>query len=184
MADRFAFDELHYTGRVVEVHRVGVAMPDGAILARDLVRCRPAVTILPILDDGSMVLIRNRRYAVNENLLELPAGGVEVEEDPISAARRELLEETGFRAGHLECLGSFYTAPGALDEKIHAFLATRVVCGAAEPEPYEQITVETYRPERLRQMVASGEIHDAKTIATLGLYWLGPGPTDAKTQEA
>jgi ADP-ribose pyrophosphatase len=184
MADRFAFDELHYRGRVVEVHRVGVVMPDGTVLGRDLVRCRPAVTILPILDDGSLVLIRNQRYAVDENLLELPAGGVEVEEDVLSAARRELLEETGCRAANLELLGSFYTAPGALDEKMHAFLATGITRGAPRAEPYEQIRVETFRQGRVRQMVASGEIHDAKTIATLGLYWLDLAPTESKTQEA
>ncbi len=173
MTDRFAFDELHYSGRVVEVHRVGVRMPDGNVLPRDLVHCRPAVTILPVLEDGEILLIRNERYAVNENLLELPAGGVEIEEDPLAGARRELLEETGCRAARLELLGSFYTAPGALDEKMHAYLATGITRGPARLEPYERITVESYSDEQIRRMVRSGEIHDAKTIAVLGLYWLG-----------
>jgi ADP-ribose pyrophosphatase len=169
---KYAFDEVHYRGRVVEVHRVGVTMPDGKVLARDLVRCRPAVCILPVLDDGSIVLIRNQRYAVDENLLELPAGGVEVEEDTRLGAQRELLEETGCTAEAMELLGTFFTAPGALDEKMHAYLASGVDRGPQQLEPYERITVETYTDAQVRRMVADGTIHDAKTIATLGLYWL------------
>jgi ADP-ribose pyrophosphatase len=169
---KYAFDEIHYRGRVVEVHRVGVAMPDGKVLPRDLVHCRPAVCILPVLDDGRIVLIRNQRYAVDENLLELPAGGVEVDEDPRLGAQRELLEETGCTAAAMELLGAFFTAPGALDEKMHAYLATDVCRGRQQLEPYERITVETYTDAQVRRMVADGTIHDAKTIAALGLYWL------------
>ena len=82
---RFEFDELIFKGRVAEVHRVGVKMPDGRTMPRDYIRYNPAAVILPVLDDGSIVLIRNYRFAVEETLYELPAGMLEDDEDPPSA---------------------------------------------------------------------------------------------------
>jgi ADP-ribose pyrophosphatase len=176
MPERFASDELIFRGRVAEFHRVGVRMPDGKVVQRDFIHYNGAVVILPVLADGSIVLIRNCRFAVQENLLELPAGMLDGQEDPQDAAVRELIEETGYRAGKMEKLGLFFTGPGTCDERMHSFLATDLQAGAQDLEDYEQITVEVHGDEEVRRMVVDGRIHDAKTIATLGLYWLGKPP--------
>jgi ADP-ribose pyrophosphatase len=89
---------------------------------------------------------------------------------------RELIEETGYRAGKMGKLGRFFTGPGTCDERMHSFLATDLQAGAQDLEDYEQITVEVHGDEEVRRMLADGRIHDGKTIATLGLYWLGKPP--------
>ncbi len=170
--DRFAYDKLIYKGRVAELHNVGVVMPDGRVVPRDLVHFHGAAVVLPVLADGSIVLIRNYRFAVDEHLLELPAGMLDGEEAPEAGARRELAEETGYTAGRVEKLGAFFTGPGCTDENMHAFLATELSPGPQRLEHYEEIRVEVHSADEVRRMVADGRIHDGKTIAALGLYWL------------
>lgn len=173
--DRFAYDELVYDGRVAKVHRVGIRMDNGHVVRRDYIHYANAAVILPILDDGSIVMIRNYRFAVNERLWELPAGMLEEAEDPAVGAARELLEETGYTAGRIEKIGSYCSAPGTSDEILHAFLATDLTGGEQDLEDYERITVEVLPEQTIRKMIASGEIHDAKTISALALYWLRKG---------
>jgi ADP-ribose pyrophosphatase len=172
MPQRFEYDELAYDGRLMKVHRVGVRMPDGRVVPRELALYAGAVVVLPVLADGSMVLIRNYRFAVEETLWELPAGAIDPGESPADAARRELLEETGYRAGTLTKLGQFFTGPGSCNEQMHAFLAGDLTAGAQALEPYEQIQVQVLGEVGVRAMVEDGRIHDGKTIAALGLYWL------------
>jgi ADP-ribose pyrophosphatase len=169
---RFEYDNLIFKGRVIEVHSVGVRMPDGRVLPRDYVHYSDAVVVLPVLDDGRIVLIRNKRFAVEEELIELTAGMVDAGEEPLHAAGRELAEETGYTAGRIESLGWFYTGPGSMDERIHAFLATGLREGPQHLETYEEIRVQPLAEDEVRRMVLDGTIHDAKTIAALGLYWL------------
>ncbi len=181
MGSRFEKDELVYKGRVLEVHRVTVRAKDGDSIERDLVHYNGAAVILPVLEDGRIVLIRNYRYAVGESIYELPAGNLEAAEAPRHCAARELTEETGYRAASIEPLGSFLAAPGSSDETLHAFLATGLREGPQELERYEEIEVQVFLPSRVKEMVLSGEIHDAKTIAALGLYWLrGSGQAEGK----
>ena len=175
MRNRFAFDELIYKGRVVEVHRVGVPTPAGEVLPRDFIHYNGAAVIMPVLDDGSVALIRNERFAVNECLYELPAGMLDGDEDPAVGAARELAEETGFTAGCIQKLGTFYSMPGTSDERMHAFVATRLRPGPQRLEKYENIRVEIVSQPRLKQMVSDGTVHDAKTIAAVALYWLSKG---------
>lgn len=175
MSDRFDYDELVYDGRIAKVHKVGLRMPDGKVVQRDLIRYPGAAVVLPILDDGSIVMIRNYRFAVDEELLELPAGLLERSEDPAVCATRELTEETGYRAGKVAKLGWFYPGPGTNDEVMHSFLATDLSPGKQDLEAYEEITVDVFDEAEVRQMVADGRIHDGKTIATLALYWLEKG---------
>jgi ADP-ribose pyrophosphatase len=172
MSERFEYDELVFDGRVAEVHKVGVRMPDGRVVQRDFIHYNGAVVILPVLPDGSIVLIRNYRFAVDETLYELPAGMLDGDEPPEVGAARELTEETGYSAGRLEKLGRFFTGPGTCDERMHAFLATELAPGRQDLEVYEQIEVEVRPGREVREMVADGRIHDAKTIAALALYWL------------
>jgi ADP-ribose pyrophosphatase len=175
MDNRFAYDELVFDGRVAKVHKVGLRMADGRVVPRDLIRYAGAAVVLPVLEDGSIVLIRNYRFAVDEELLELPAGILEPPEPPAACAARELAEETGYAAGRIEELGRFFSGPGTCDEVMHAFVATELTPGEQNLEPGEQIKVHVAREADVRDMLLDGRIHDAKTIATLGLYLLTKG---------
>ncbi|MGA2265607.1 MAG: NUDIX hydrolase [Phycisphaerae bacterium] len=169
---RFDRDEVVFRGPIVEVHKVHQTMHDGKLVQRDFIHYPGASIVLPVLADGRIVLIRNWRFAVEETLHELPAGTLEKGEDPAVCAARELTEETGYTAGQLHKLGGFYTGPGVSDEFIHAYLATDLTDGHQNLDHYEEITVEVHPDAEVRRMVVEGAIRDAKTIATLTLYWL------------
>jgi len=117
------------------------------------------------------VLIRNYRFAVGEDLWELPAGMLEKGEQPEACAARELTEETGYTAGRIEKLCEFYSAPGTSDERIHAYLATDLTDGRQRLEADEEIAVEVVAEADARRMILDGTIHDGKTIAALLMHW-------------
>ncbi len=165
-------DEVVHTGRICRVHAIALRMDTGEVVPRDLIEFGDAVVVVPVLADGALVLIRNQRFAVGEELLELPAGKLDAGEDPASAAARELAEETGYSAGRLQPLGGFYSCPGALDEYLHVFGATELTDGKQDLEPHERIRVEVVPADRLDGMIASGELHDAKSIAACALWRL------------
>lgn len=175
MSSRFETDKLIYRGRKAEVHDVTVKLPDGRIIGRDFIHFRPAATIVPVLSDGRIVLIRNYRFTVEDWLMELPAGAIDAGEAPAAGAARELLEETGYTAGEMELLGEFFLAPGSTDERMYSFLASALTPGPQKLEPYEQIEVHAFAPDEVRLMLADGRIRDGKTIATLALYWQKKG---------
>jgi len=172
MGRRFEYDHLVFDGIIAKAHKVGLRMDDGRIVPRDYIRYPGAAVVLPVLGDGRFAFINNYRFAVDEVLYELPAGCLGEGEDPAACAARELTEETGYSAGNLRKLGGFYTGPGVSDEYIHAFLATELTEGRQKLERYERITVDLLEEAQVRSMVARGKIKDAKTIATLALYWL------------
>jgi ADP-ribose pyrophosphatase len=157
-----------YTGRVVRLEVDRVTLPGGGESVREVVRHAGASVILPILDDGRVILVRQYRYPVGEALLELPAGTLEPEEDPLECAARELVEETGHVAGSLNPLGRFYNAPGYADEKLLAVLATELEpTDGGELDPDENIEVVVVTSQELSQLISRGEIRDGKTLATL-----------------
>jgi ADP-ribose pyrophosphatase len=129
-----------------------------------------AVVVLPFLPDGRVLLIRNRRYAVGQTLVELPAGTLDKDEDPINCAGRELLEETGYLAGRLKSLGSFFTSPGILSEKMYAYAAYDLQPSRAAPEEGEEIELMPAAFDDAVRMIREGLIADGKTIATLLMY--------------
>lgn len=137
---------------------------------REVVVHPGAVTILGLLNDGRVLLIRNRRYAVGQILLELPAGTLEKNEDPMNCAGRELLEETGYLPRRLELLGTFFTSPGILSEKMYAYAAYDLQERQAALEEGEEIELEPTALDEAIQMCIDGRIQDAKTIATLLMY--------------
>ncbi|MBN2022407.1 MAG: NUDIX hydrolase [Pirellulales bacterium] len=159
-----------FQGRLFRVVREVVRAPDGREHSREIVRHPGAVAILPILDDGRVCLIENYRIAVGQTLLELPAGTREPGEDPLETARRELAEETGYRAGRIEALATFYMSPGILDEQMHLFLATQLAPGPAALEGGEQIHPRPTSWEEAISSVRDGRIQDAKTIVGLLYY--------------
>lgn len=172
MKIEIASDEVVYRGKVIDVHRVGVKTDDGKVVQREKVVMVEAVVILPLLADGRLVAIRNERFIPGEELLEFPAGKIDGDESPEAAAHRELEEETGYSAGCLVKLGGFYSAPGISTEYLHAFLATELTAGPQRLEGYERIQVYPIEPQRLASMIASGEMHDSKSLSTYLLWQL------------
>jgi ADP-ribose pyrophosphatase len=137
---------------------------------REVVRHGGAVTILPILPEGKVCLIRNFRPSVGRTLIELPAGTLEPGEPPADTARRELIEETGYRAGKLEPLCEFFLSPGILDERMHLFLATDLEPGDPQREPGEEIENLLLPWDEAIALVDARQIEDAKTIVGLLMY--------------
>ncbi len=142
----------------------------GSRYEKAVVRHPGAVTILPMVDSQNVCLIRSYRVAVGQTLIELPAGTLEPPEEPVVTAHRELIEETGYRAGNLEPLAQFFLSPGVLDERMHVFLATQLTAGSAEREPNEEIENLVVPWEQAIQWTLDGTIQDAKTIVALMLY--------------
>ncbi len=145
---------------------------EGEPVVRDVVVHPGAVVILPRLTDGSVVMIRQYRHAVERELWELPAGTLEPPEEPADCARRELEEETGYRAGRIQPFGDFYTSPGILTERMWAFQADDLIPGDPSCDVDEKIKVEVVAEATLRAMVLDGTIVDGKTLAVLGRYFL------------
>jgi ADP-ribose pyrophosphatase len=143
---------------------------DGRELVKDVVEHPGAVVILPLVDDGRVCLIRNYRVAVGRSLVELPAGTLEPGEDPAVTARRELVEETGYRADRVEKLCEFFMSPGILNERMHLYLATGLVPGEAALEPGEQIETLVVGWDEAMRMALDGSIEDAKSLVGLLHY--------------
>jgi len=159
-----------FEGHRFRVERVVQVTPDGAEHVREVVRHPGAVTILPRLDDGRICLVENFRVAVDQALIELPAGTLEPGEDPAQTARRELAEETGYRADRIQLLTTFYTSPGILDERMYLYLATSLRPGASAPEPGEDLRPLLATWQEALEMVRCGRICDGKTLAGLLFY--------------
>lgn len=160
-----------YTGRKVRLElRHFEPEGGGPRHTREVVVHPGAVVVLPFLDEQTILLIRTRRYAIDESLLELPAGTLEKGELPINCAGRELVEETGYLAGRMEPLGSFYASPGVLTERLHAFAAYDLEAGAPRLEEGEEIEVVPTPLEEAVEQIRSGEIADGKTIAVVLSY--------------
>ena len=146
--------------------------PDGGNVTRDVVVHPGAVTILPLLDDDRVVMIRNRRYVVDRELLELPAGTLEDGESPEHCALRELEEETGYRADDVKPLCEFFTTPGICTERMYVFVARKLMPTEQNLEDGEQVRVCIHGMDEVRSMLAKGELADGKTIAALGTFFL------------
>jgi len=140
---------------------------EGLVHRREVVRHPGAVTILPLVDDRHVCLIRNYRMAVGRSLIELPAGTLEAGEEPATTARRELIEETGYRAERMDHLHSFFLSPGILDERMHLYAARQLTPGPAAREPGEEIENLVVSWDEALAMVRGGQIEDAKTIVGL-----------------
>lgn len=137
---------------------------------RELIIHPGAVVIVPILDKDHLIMIRNQRFAVGKELWELPAGTLEPNESPLETAGRELIEETGYKAGKITELTHFYTTPGICNELMYAYLATDLTPGKQALEDTEQITVEIVSWQKALQMARDGIIIDGKTLAALLFY--------------
>lgn len=162
--------ESTHEGKLFRVEVLRMQGEDGREIVREVVRHPGAVLIVPVLDEQTLLMIRNYRIAVDERLWELPAGKLEPGEDPHDAAARELEEETGYRAGRITKLGEFYTSPGFADELMHAYLAEDLEHIGQRLEPGEEITVEPVNRDEAIAMACEGRLRDGKSIAGL-LMW-------------
>jgi ADP-ribose pyrophosphatase len=161
-------ERLVLEGERFNVYQMELNGSDGRIYHREVIRHPGAVVLLPLVDPDTVVLIRNHRVTVGETLLELPAGTREPDESPEQTAARELIEETGYRAGTLHSRGEFYSAPGICDELMHLFVATDLTAGQHAREAVEQIENQLVHRDEVRELIADGAIRDAKTL--VGLY--------------
>lgn len=144
----------------------------GSIVRREYIDHSGAVVILPIADDGRIVVLRNYRHALDKVLWEVPAGTRSPDEPPEVTAARELTEETGYVAGRVEKLLEFYPAPGISNERMFVFLATQLTSSQVAREIDESMEVVLMTVDLLREMIRTGELEDGKTMLAFSA-WLG-----------
>ncbi len=161
------YNDIIFRGLVVEIEHMEVKVGEKGWHPYQIIRHPGGVAVLPLHDDGTVTLIRQLRPAVEEFLLELPAGRLSPGEEPEACGRRELLEETGLTADQFRSLGFIYPTPGICDERIHLYLATGLTQGESEQEPYEDIETLRLPFAQALEMAASGAITDSKTAVAL-----------------
>lgn len=152
-----------YSGRIIRVEEAQVELADGSQAGRELVRHRGGVAVLALDEAGRVSLVRQHRIAVDQLLLELPAGKREAGEEPELTARRELEEECGLLAGRIDYLGAFYATPGYCDEALHLYWAQELSPGQSHLDPGEFLENSSMDFWELHSLVMRGEIQDAKT---------------------
>ena len=163
-------DEVLHRGHVISLVRTQHESPDGRPFEREVVRHPGAVSIVPVHEDGEVVLVRQYRATVDEMVLEIPAGKRDVTDEPLeTTARRELAEEVGLHAERLDLLVRFHNSIGFCDEESFVFLGTGLTDTDRAPQGIEESYLEIVRMplSRAREMIAAGEITDAKTVAGL-----------------
>ncbi len=163
-------EQVLYSGRVFDVVRHKVRLPNGRVSIRDFVKHPGAVAIVAVTSSGEVVLVRQYRHAAGEELLELPAGTLELGEQPIECARRELLEETGYVADELVELFRCFLAPGYSSEVMYFYLAKGLREAEERPEEHEVSEALLLPIDEALKMIERGGIRDSKTVAGLLYY--------------
>lgn len=156
-----------FQGIIVKVRHDDILLPDGNSSKREVVEHPGGVCIAAKNEKGEFLLVQQYRYAFQEVMLEFPAGKLELDEVPIEAAKRELIEETGYEADVILPLGEFYPSVGYLDEKIYLFYAPKTHYVGQALDPGEYLNVKTYTYEQLKDLALNETINDGKTIALL-----------------
>ncbi|BDQ03220.1 NUDIX hydrolase [Ignavibacterium sp.] len=163
--------EIKYHGKVFDHQVDEIQYDSGNIGIREVAVHPGGAVVIPIKDDGKIILVKQFRYPLQKTLIELPAGKLDKNEDPLKCATRELEEETGYKAKHFEKLGAIYTAPGYCTEILHIYKATGLIAGNHNREEGEQgMELLEFSLDEIKKKILSGEINDAKTIA--GIFYL------------
>ena len=167
---RVLHTETLYEGKVFSVRQDRICEPGGIEVTRDIVVHRGSVVLLPVFPDGSILLVHQYRHAVGASLWELVAGRVEPGESRPAAARRELIEETGYTAGRVKQILEIFPSPGFVTERMWVFAATGLRHGRAQPEEDERITARKFSLRALEKMIRGGTLHDGKSVAGILFY--------------
>ncbi len=170
MIEKTLSSQLIYDGRVVKLRVDTVRVPSGRETRRDVVEHSDCVAIVAIDSDGNVLLVNQFRKPVEKELLEIPAGGIDPGEDPLTAVCREMQEETGYLPQKVERLGGFYSAPGYCTEYLYLYLATDLTPSQLYAEDTESIKLVRVPISQIPNLIASGSICDAKSVAGLLIY--------------
>ena len=170
LVERELDSQVVYQGHFLHVRKDRVALPDGATASREFIRHPGAVMVIPLLDDGRLLMERQYRYPMGRVMLEFPAGKLDAGEAPLTCGQRELTEETGYRAAEWAYAGVLHNAIAYSDEGIHIFFARGLTRGEQKLDAGEFLELVTHTAEELDRMAASGELTDAKSL--IGLLWL------------
>ena len=162
--------QLIYDGRAIKLRVDTVQMPNGRETTREIVEHSDCIAVVAIDADNNVLLVKQFRKPVEKELLEIPAGGINPDEDPEAAVRRELREETGYLPQKMERLGGFYSAPGYCSEYLHLYLATDFIPSRLFAEDTEEISLVRVPIAQIPSLITSGKICDAKSIAGLLTY--------------
>jgi len=162
--------ETVYHGRLFDVSLDALAMDGGVTALRETLRHPGAVCMVPVADDGRLLLVTQYRHAAGRRLLELPAGTLEKGESPAEAVARELQEEVGHLPGKVEPMGGFFVAPGYTTEYIHLFVCSQLVPSVLDGDEDEDIEIERRTAGEALSAIESGEICDAKSVIGI-LRW-------------
>lgn len=171
LTEKFIQSEVVFSGSLLTVYRDTVELPNGKTATRELIQHPGAVAVVPVRNDGKILLVRQYRYPVGRLTLEIPAGKLEQGEVPEDCAKRELEEETGYQAGKFRRLSSVLTTPGFTNELIHLYVAEDLVLTGQNPDEDEFIDVEAFSKEEIKTMIENGTLCDAKSL--LGLLLAG-----------
>ena len=164
LAEKPLTEDVMWTGRIFNVNRLRVELPDGRQALRDVVRHPGAVAVVALTDDGRICLVRQYRTSLARVTVEIPAGKLDPGEDPLTCARRELKEETGMEASQMAFLTTIATSDGFTDELIHIYMATGLTFAASDPDADEFINVDLVPLGELIDAVLDGRIEDCKTV--------------------
>lgn len=156
-----------FDGKVISVRVDNVELPDGHISEREIVEHFGGVGVIPITENGEVLMVSQYRIAAKSMMLEIPAGKLEKGEDPLSCGERELIEETGFKAKEFIPLGVYYATPGYCEEKLTIYLARDLEWVGQHLDDGEFLNVSKYRIDDLYQMVMDNKIHDCKTAIAI-----------------
>ncbi|MDD3168470.1 MAG: NUDIX hydrolase [Eubacteriales bacterium] len=159
--------EMIYEGRILNLRKDKVHVKDNQTSYREIVEHNGGVALAAVTPEGKMVMVRQYRKAAEKAILEVPAGKIEKGEDHRLTAERELKEETGYSAGKIEYITSFYSSIGYSTEVIYLYIATELTPGETDFDDNESIDILELELTKLKEMVLSGEIEDAKTIVAI-----------------
>lgn len=166
--------DLYFSGRIIDVQVDTVALADGSISTRELVKHKAAVVVLALLDPETFVLVKQYRKSIEQVLLECPAGGIEPGESPEAAAKRELKEETGYSAKNWQALGPLVMAPGFCDEILYAFVARDLEAGTIQLDEDERVELQCCSTQDILAILKdSSAIVDGKSQALIFRYLAG-----------
>ena len=163
--------KIEYSGETISLRSDLIELNSGIQIKRNIVEHPGSVVIIPQTKEGNILMVSQWRHAIQDHLIELPAGHIDSGETPEDAAYRELQEEIGFKPGKLISLSKIWVAPGWCNEKIHSYIALDLIVSKLKPDNDENITVLEFEASKIYQMIKDGEIVDSKTIATFMMFY-------------